>query len=60
MPIYHVQQTWRAKRPKTAVNQYLENPPKSPEYEFSKGCGKGNAVLKPCVLYDYKEKKKRS
>ena len=56
MPTYHLQQTWRAKRPKTVVSHYLENPPKPPENEFAKDCSKSNAILKRCVLCDYKEK----
>ena len=55
----HVQQTWRTKRPKTVVSHYLENPPKPSEKEFVKGCSKSNAILKRCVLCDYKEKEKK-
>ena len=56
MRTYHLQQTWRAKRPKTVVSHYLENPPKPPENEFAKDCSQSNAILKRCVLCDYKEK----
>ena len=59
MPTYHLQQTWRAKRPKTVVSHYLENPPKPPENEFAKDCSQSNAILKRCVLCDYKEKEKK-
>ena len=64
MSTYHVQQTWRAKRPKTVVSHNLENPPKHPKNEFADVCSKTNAILKlehflrPCVLGDRKEKKK--
>ena len=63
MPTYHLQQTG-AKRPKTVVSHYLENTPKHPKNEFTKGCRKRNAILKlenflkPCVLGDHKEKEK--
>ena len=59
MPTYHVQQTWRARRPKTVVSHYLENPRKPPENEFAKDWSKSNAILKRCVLCDYKEKEKK-
>ena len=64
MPTYHVQQTWRAKRPKTVVSHDLENPSQPPKNEFAKGRGKSDSILKlehflkPCVLCDYKEKEK--
>ena len=64
MPTYHVQQTWRAKRPKTVVSHDLENPSQPPKNEFTKVCGKSNSILKlehflkPCVLSDHKEKEK--
>ena len=64
MPTYHVQQTWRAKRPKTVVSHDLENPSQPPKNESAEGCSKGNSILKlehflnPCVLTDYKEKEK--
>ena len=64
MPTYHVQQTWRAKRPKTVVSHDLENPSQPPKNEFAKGCGKSNSILKlkhflkPYVLSDHKEKEK--
>ena len=64
MPTYHVQQTWRAKRPKTVVNHDLENPSQPPKNEFAKGRSKSESILKlehflkPCVLCDYKEKEK--
>ena len=63
MPTYHLQKTG-AKRPKTVVSHYLENTPKHPKNEFTKGCRKKNAILKlenflkPCVLGDHKEKEK--
>ena len=42
MPTYHVQQTWRAKRPKTVVSHDLDDPsqPPSPKNEFAKGRSK--------------------
>ena len=64
MPTYHVQQTWRAKRPKTVVSHDLENPSQPPKNEFAKGRSKSDSILKlehflkPCVLCDYKEKEK--
>ena len=64
MPTYQVQQTWRAKRPKTVVNHDLENPSQPPKNEFAKGRSKSESILKlehflkPCVLCDYKEKEK--
>ena len=64
MPTYHVQQTWRAKRPKTVVSHDLENPLQPPKTDFAQGCSKSNSILKlehflkPCVLRDYKEKEK--
>ena len=64
MPTYHVQQTWRAKRPKTVVSHDLENPSQPPKNEFAKGRSKNDSFLKlehflkPCVLCDYKEKEK--
>ena len=64
MPTYQVQQTWRAKRPKTVVSHDLENPSQLPKNEFAKGCGKSNSVLKlehflkPCVQVTTKEKEK--
>ena len=64
MPTYHVQQTWRAKRPKTVVNHDLENPSQPPKNEFAEGRSKSESILKlehflkPCVLCDYKEKEK--
>ena len=64
MPTYQVQQTWRAKRPKTVVSHDLGNPPQPPETDFAEGCSKSNSILKlehflkPCVLGDYKEKEK--
>ena len=64
MPTYHVQQTWRAKGPKTAVSHDLENPPQPPNNEFAEGCCRSNSILKlehflkPCVSCDYKEKEK--
>ena len=65
MPTYHVQQTWRAKRPKTVVSHDLENPSQLPKNDFAKGCGKSNSVLKlehflkPCVQVTTKRKKSR-
>ena len=65
MPTYQVQQTWRAKRPKTVVSHDLENPPQPPKNEFAEGCRKSNSILKlehffkPCVLWDYKEKEEK-
>ena len=62
IPKYRVQQTWRAKRPKTVVSYDLEIPPQLPKNEFTEGCRKSNSILKlehffkPCVLWDYKEK----
>ena len=52
MPTYHVQQTWRAKRPKTVVSHDLENPSQPPKNEFAGW----NFFLKPCILFNYKEK----
>ena len=60
MPTYQVQQTWRAKRPKTVVSHDLENPPQPPKNEFAEGCRKSNSILKlehffkPCFLWEYK------
>ena len=56
MPTYHVQQTWRTKRPKTVVNHDLRNPTQPPKNEFAKGCSKSNSTLS--VLSGYKEKEK--
>ena len=69
MPTYHVQQTWRAKRPKTVVSHDLENPSQPPKSyhqsqlrEFAKDRSKRDSILKlehflkTCVLCDYKEK----
>ena len=62
MPTYQVQQTWRAKRPKTVVSHDLENPSQPPKNEFAKGRSKRDSILKleyflkPCILFDYKEK----
>ena len=62
MPTYQVQQTWRAKRPKTVVSHDLENPPQPSKNEFTEGCRKSESIpnlghfFKPCVLWDYKEK----
>ena len=62
MPTYQVQQTWRAKWPKTVVSHDLENPPQPPKNEFAEGCRKSNSILKlehffkPCVQWDNKEK----
>ena len=47
MPTYHVQQTWRTKRPKTVVNHDLRNLPQPPKNEFAKGCSKSNSTLNP-------------
>ena len=64
MPTYQVQQTWRAKRPKTVVSHDLEIPPQPPKNEFA-GCRKSNSILKlehffkPRVLRDYKEKEEK-
>ena len=64
MPTYQVQQTWRAKKPKTVVSHDLENPSQPPKNEFAEGCSKSDSILKlehflkPCVLCDYKEKEK--
>ena len=64
MPTYHVQQTWRAKRPKTVVSHDLKNPSQPAKNEFAKGRSKSDSILKlvnflkPCVLCDYKEKEK--
>ena len=64
MPTHHVQQTWRAKRPKTVVSHDVENPSQPPRNEFATGCSKSDSILKlehflkPCVLCDYKEKEK--
>ena len=46
MPTYHVQQTWREKRPKTVVSHDLENPSQPPKNEFAKGRGKSDSILK--------------
>ena len=46
MPTYQVQQTWRAKRPKTVVSHDLENPLQPPKNEFAEGCRKRNSILK--------------
>ena len=46
MPTYYVQQTWRAKGPKTVVSHDLENPPQPPKIEFAEGCCKSNSILK--------------
>ena len=46
MPTYHVQQTWRAKGPKTVVSHDLENPPQPPKIEFAEDCCKSNSILK--------------
>ena len=46
MPTYHVQQYWRAKRPKTVVSHDLENPPQPSKNEFAEGCDKKNSILK--------------
>ncbi|RMX57961.1 hypothetical protein pdam_00020015 [Pocillopora damicornis] len=65
MPTYQVQQTWRAKRPKTVVGYDLENPSQPPKKEFAEGCRKSNSILqlehsfKPRVLWDYKEKEEK-
>ena len=69
MPTYQVQQTWRAKRPKTVVSHDLENPSQPPKSyhqsqlrEFAKDRSKRDSILKlehflkTCVLCDYKEK----
>ena len=62
MPKYQVQQTWRAKRPKTVVSHDLENPPQPPKNELAEGYRKSNSILKlehffkPCVQWDNKEK----
>ena len=62
MPTYQVQQTWRAKWPKTVVSHDFENPPQPPKNEFAEGYGKSNSILKlenffkPCVQWDNKEK----
>ena len=59
-----MQQTWRAKRPKTLLSHDLENPSQPPKNEFAKGRSKSDSILKlehflkPCVLCDYKEKEK--
>ena len=64
MLTYHVQQTWRAKRPKTVVTHDLENPSQPPKNEFATGRSKSDSILKlehflkPCVLCDYKDKEK--
>ena len=46
MPTYHMQQTWRAKSPKTVVGHDLENPPQPPKNEFAEGCSKSYSILK--------------
>ena len=46
MPTYQVQQTWRAKRPKTVVSHDFENPPQPSKNEFAEGCRKSNSILK--------------
>ena len=64
MPTYHVQQTWREKRPKTVVSHDLENRSQPPKNEFAKGRSKSDSILKlkhflkSCVLCDCKEKVK--
>ena len=45
-PKYHVQQTWRAKRPKKVVSHDFENTPRPPKNEFAEGCDKNNFILK--------------
>ena len=55
----HVEKTWRAKRSKKVVSHYLEIPPKPPENEFTEGSSKSNAILKRCVLCEYKGKEKK-
>ena len=52
MPTYHVQQTWRAKRPKTVVSHDLENPSQPPKSyhqsqlrEFAKDRSKRDAFI---------------
>ena len=65
MPTYQVQQTRRAKRPKTVVSHDLENPPQPLKNEFAEGCRKSNSILKlehffkPCVLWDNKENEEK-
>ena len=60
MPLYHAQQTWRVKRPKTVESHDLENPSQRPKNEFAKGRNKSDLILKleqflkPCVLCNYK------
>ena len=46
MPTHHVQQTWRAKGPKTVVSHELKNPPQPPKNEFAEGYSKSNSILK--------------
>ena len=64
VPTYHVQLTWRAKRPKTVVSHDYENPPQPSKNEFAKGCGRSNSILKlehflkPYILCEYEEKEK--
>ena len=64
MPTYHIQQTWRTKRPKTVVNHELKNPSQPPKNEFAKDRSKSDSILKleyslkPGVLCDHKEKEK--
>ncbi|RMX47697.1 hypothetical protein pdam_00023749 [Pocillopora damicornis] len=45
IPPYHVQQTWRAKWPKTVVSHGLEKPPKPPKNEVAEGYSKRNSIL---------------
>ena len=43
MPTYHVQQTWRTKRPETVVSHDLEDsppPPQPPKNEFTEDYSK--------------------
>ena len=64
IPTYHVRQACRAKRPKTVVSHDLESPSQPLKNEFAEGCRKSDSILKlkhflkPCVLFDYIEKKK--
>ena len=40
MPTYHVQHSWKAKRPMTFVSHDLENPSQPRKKEFAEACSK--------------------
>ena len=57
MPTYQVQQTWRAKRPKTVVSHDLEIPPQPPKNEFAEGYNTIYNIYLPYTTFTDRKKK---